>query len=288
MPDALGAYRDAYEAAKAANESRYNQILAGYNNLAAVQSANIAGYKDYYRQIKEALANVGDSQRIQLGQEFARRGGQAQQSLVDRGLGNTTVLDAATRGVGYDQAIANIALMDALSREKADYTSREAEGVARERQYYNKILGDQLGFMERRTDAYPDIGPYLALAQAANGYAGAPGGGGFVSGGMGGGGGARGGGLGAGGGGGGYRVTRGVNYQPTFSAYGPGLATPVSYEEYMPINQGYSGDLLGAIAGAASTMGQRIDFSNMGDNPYAPYYPSPSESFGYNADVGYA
>src|SRR5687767_11278875 len=142
--NAVGEYRAAFEQARAANEARYNQALAGYDALAATQANWKKSVGKMYNQIIADASNVGDSQRIQLGMQFDRQAARARQSLVDRGLGSTTVLDSAERGVGYDRALANIVLSDALSREKSGYSERKIGAMSNEQRAVNAIYGEKL------------------------------------------------------------------------------------------------------------------------------------------------
>lgn len=132
-------YQKAFNEAKAANEERYEQILA-----------ELAGY--------------GTQREADIRTGYGHQLSQMQQDLVSRGLTGTTVKPSITASV-YGN------MEDAISRMKED------------------LLMQRLGFMERRTDTYPDYGMMANLLQ---GY-GAAGGGGGTTGSYGGGGGVYGG-----------------------------------------------------------------------------------------------
>lgn len=109
------AYQTAENEAKAANESRYQQILAGYDTL-------------------------GQQGRKDIDQQYKNMSGTGYASLVNRGLAGTTI--APTMMAGYAKAA------------NAD-RSRLTEALA----------AQKYGFMERRTDTYPDLGQFASLIQ---------------------------------------------------------------------------------------------------------------------------
>lgn len=154
--------RDAQNAAKKANEQRYNDILAMRK-----------GHSD--QLVKD------------VNQRFDQRQAQGTQDLINRGLGNTTVTSAVSRGINQDR--------DAELRRVGD-----------------QQMEQQAQFMERRTDSYPDqqLLANLAIKSGQGGMTGSGsyssgGGGGGVGGGAGGFAGMAGGGYSGGGGYGGYK-----------------------------------------------------------------------------------
>lgn len=124
--------------AKAANEQRYADILQGYQQRTAGAAQDIEG--------------LGASERLNIGDRYTTGRAQAEQDLISRGLGNSTVRSSVMRG--YDQ-----------ERDRA--MTRLAEDQSNMRlQYLPALEGDRLQFMERRNDVGPDMNQVAALAQS--------------------------------------------------------------------------------------------------------------------------
>lgn len=176
---------------------------------AAQQSANKAN-EDRYQQILSSLSGMGGSARRRVDQQATQAGGAADQDLISRGLGNTTVRSSVQRGIASDKELANQTIDE-------------------------QVAGMKAGVMERRNDEGPDLSMYANLIQAAS-AAGDPNkrtqafiGRGVPAGGSGGGGGGGAGGAGGGasglirfggGGGGGGGTDASIRYGPT------GMLTP--------------------------------------------------------------
>lgn len=150
---ALGAYNQA-------QESRYNQILAGYGQQLLGYSQQGGKIAKGWRDLQARMLGLGDGQRLQQGYQFDQLGARQQQSMVSRGMWNSTVADAANRGVQGQRALADITLGDTLRREQAGYKLGELEWRDRYAGNYANLEGGRLGFMERRQDAPPDFGAY--------------------------------------------------------------------------------------------------------------------------------
>lgn len=121
----LDTYKQLQDAANQANEARYQQII---------------GPGGIYDRVADLIATVGQGQQERIDMGAARAGADVNQSMISRGLGNTTIRNAAQRGVQDD---ANRA-----SRELAESVASQQAGVE---------LG-RAGVMERRTDQGPDAG----------------------------------------------------------------------------------------------------------------------------------
>lgn len=192
MEDIITSLNQAQEDTRKANESRYTELL----DLLKSRTTGAASLLD----------SSGSTAERQARQRYDEENAQSQQSLIDRGLYGSSVLEA-TRGANLSR------LGDELGGIR-EQTDRAKVGA------YLSTTGDTAGAMERRTDAYPDMGPYIDLIrQQSQAQAGAPGRTnnfvGATPGGSGGGGGVRGGGssrssgssgggFSGGGGGGGY------------------------------------------------------------------------------------
>lgn len=149
--DLASTYQNNYSNALNFNQSLGNTINAGYNNAMQQQLGGQAGVMD-------TIANYGKSARQDLIDQNASRMGDVTQSMIGRGLGNTTVLDSAQRGVNYDTQKGNLQLDDQLAAMKAGYQN----------QFIQQNTGQanaQSNFLERMTGAYPQAGLYAQLAQ---------------------------------------------------------------------------------------------------------------------------
>lgn len=131
------AYQTAQDEARQANEQRYENILGGY--------------QDRWQRAMAQLQGVGDQQRKDLNQRYDNNKGAVDQSLIARGMSNSTVSDSLKMG---------------NERERNNAINRLEESLTRERLGYDTGLqGDLLQFMERRNDTYPDLNQLLQLAQ---------------------------------------------------------------------------------------------------------------------------
>lgn len=146
-------FSDAYAEANAANEARYRDVLGGYQNR--------------YERNMEDLRGSGAQERNDINEAYKDQWAARQQSMIGRGLGNSSILDTMQAG---------------NERERINDQGRLEERLRQQRIGLDTSLsGDTLGFMERRVDQQPD--PMLA-AQLAQGLGQA----GYGAGGVGGGG----------------------------------------------------------------------------------------------------
>ena len=133
----MSAYQRAFDAAKNANEARYQDILSQYAQRYQRGMTNLQGMGD------QAIADVNADY-----QGLSSRTGQ---SMVDRGLTGTTIAPSMQAGI---------------ERERQGAVGRVNESVRSQRlQTDASLSADKLAFMERRTDAYPDPNFYLRLQE---------------------------------------------------------------------------------------------------------------------------
>lgn len=154
----LGAqYQQQFDQARAANESRYNQLLTEQNSL---------------RDRVMADVNQGNSQAVtDLNRNFDRQRSSGSQDMISRGLTGSTINQTMNQGIERNRG-------ESLNRQAADFR-RERLG------YDTALTGQRLATIENRTDSYPEMQQLMALAQL-NGQGGMGGGGGAgVYGGMG-------------------------------------------------------------------------------------------------------
>lgn len=148
---ALGpAYQQSYSAALDFNRSLGDTINTGFNNAMTQQLAGQQG-------INDTIANYGNSARTDISAANTKQQGDMMQSMISRGLGNTTVLDSGTRGLSYDLQRQNLQLDDQLASMKAGYQNQF-------NQQNTSLAQNQLGFLNSMTGQYPNAGLYGQLA----------------------------------------------------------------------------------------------------------------------------
>lgn len=126
----------AQQEARAANEQRYKDILAGHD-------ARIAGARGEIDQL-------GGRERLAIEDRRTQDAARAEQGLIDRGLGSTTIRSSVMRGYDAARDRALTGLAEDQSRLKL--------------QYLPTLEGERLGFMERRNDVGPDPKTSIDLA----------------------------------------------------------------------------------------------------------------------------
>lgn len=169
-----------YQKAFDANKERENEIRGLYEGMIGddlpwlqEQSGRL---RDAYGARTQAgmqlLEGYGDQAKKDIGDETTRQRASTDQSMIDRGLYNTTVRDNMQQGISRRHADALGSLYDHLAQTNL--------------QAYSNLSGQQLGadmnltgneyaartdlpnryadFIERITDMYPDIGKYIDLA----------------------------------------------------------------------------------------------------------------------------
>lgn len=168
-----GAYDASYKSALGFNEAQYGNVLAGYQGVLSSQQDALSsigrGYSDLSQQVLGGLEGAGAAERQRIGDAYAAAQGQAGQSLVSRGLGNSTVVDSTNRGLTFDAQKQYLDLADRLMQQRAGYTSQLGlAGLAQQQQSVMANSGlaqNQLGWMNSVNAPYPDAGMYSQLAQ---------------------------------------------------------------------------------------------------------------------------
>lgn len=208
MASLLEQFETARIQGNAANEQRYNQLLSGYNQrtdniLGTTRDAdgNITGGLPTMNALAQAYGGDLDAVTSGFGQReadvmanFNQYGGQARQDIANRhtqqnanllqsmqkrGLGNTTMLDSASQGLGSQQT-QDLARFDQdLSRQRADLLgslrgatlgaqSQAAQGKAAFGQQQlgtaAALTAEPLGVTERRTDTVPSLSDVANLS----------------------------------------------------------------------------------------------------------------------------
>lgn len=140
------------QATNAANEQRYQEILAGYGGIEG-------DYAQRTADLTKMMEGFGDVQREEIARKFQQQEAGLTQDMINRGMYNTGALDSARRGMSSDQATQQRQLEDQLTRQKLDYL----KGLTGE-ELQNQ--GNKLQFMERRTDEGPTMEDVASLAAA--------------------------------------------------------------------------------------------------------------------------
>lgn len=154
----VDAFTLAQKKANAANEQRYQDILKGLKST----RQTVGGLFD---QSAQQIGGIGDAARQRIDMGATRGRAQADQDLINRGLGNTTVRSAVMRGVGEDAERLNQELDERLSLMRGGLLERRAGAEER--------MGNVLaGTMNSRSDVGPDLGLFAQLmSQQAAGAA---------------------------------------------------------------------------------------------------------------------
>lgn len=178
----LKQFEDAYTAGKTANETRYGDLTSGYSqratdllgttkpysygslpgrydSLAQQQQTDlgnvVGGYQSRQTQLQGLLDQLGGQSRADLQQRYTQQRAQAENDLIGRGLGNTTIRSGVMSGIN--------------TRENQDI-ARFDEGLRREKLgYMNQWMGDTLGSQERAAGQNAQMG--LQGLQARSRYA---------------------------------------------------------------------------------------------------------------------
>lgn len=197
----LQQFEQAHTEGNAANEARYGELLSGYQQRADTSgqaAGNIAGqYGQLASAQQGALGNVqqgygqratdimgqfdtlGNQQRSDLAARYGQQRSSADQDLVSRGLGNTTIRSSVMAGLGSQENQDLARLNESLTGQRLGYQSQltgdtlgaqeRAAGVNYQAglqgaQFGERaagtaagLAGDRLGVIERRTDTTPTL-----------------------------------------------------------------------------------------------------------------------------------
>jgi hypothetical protein len=178
VSDLASHYAQAYRAALDMNRQNYANVMSGYQRIQGLNAVDAArGGRDYRRIMEGVLGeiqNYGQSQRDEIGDSFGIARGQADQDLISRGLGNSTVTSSVQRGLTLDEQKANTQLADRLAEMRAGYrTQLSMAGQAYKERQQQQQLGtalSQLQFMNSVSANYPDAAAYTQLANMLGGY----------------------------------------------------------------------------------------------------------------------
>jgi len=166
-------YGQGYQNALAMNEAQYGNILQGYQqtlgNQVNAQQALQGGYTGLYNNVMGTIQGIGASQSQNIQDVYAQQQGQMQNSMINRGLGNTTVMDSAQRGLTADQTKAQTALANQMAQLTAGYQSNlglAGLNYGNQANMQNSAQANQqLGWMNSIQAPYPNAAQYTGLYQ---------------------------------------------------------------------------------------------------------------------------
>lgn len=139
IPAAAAGYGAAWEAAETANKARFAQGQSDYASL--------------YARTKYLVGGLGQQARQDINLRAQQEKGGVQQSLIDRGLFNSTLLGGAVGGVEKRRG-------DALNRLSEMLMQQELT-------FLNPISQSLIDFEERRTDEYPNEALFVGQMERA-------------------------------------------------------------------------------------------------------------------------
>ena len=109
-------------------QDSYSGILAGYQKALSSQRQSAQRVNQGYNQLQQSvlgrLQGSGAARSQEIADYYTGKAGAANQDLINRGLGNTTVASSVGRGFAYDQSKAQTELSNTLSNQVAEYQSK--------------------------------------------------------------------------------------------------------------------------------------------------------------------
>lgn len=148
--DLYSQMEQARQNATKANETRYQQLLQGYGDIAG-------GYSNRTKSFMDMIDQLGGTQRNRLEEQFTKKSASTEQELIKRGMYNTSAALSTQRGVDRDKARAQTELEDAILRQKAEFGAN----LTRDELESKKGL---LGAIEGRNDIGPQYEQLMQLA----------------------------------------------------------------------------------------------------------------------------
>lgn len=167
-----GSYASAYNAALDMNKQNYNNVLSGFQDTATALDADqnkvAQGFAGLDNRVMSGIDSIGGARRNEIADQYAAATGNATQSLISRGLGNTGVVESVGRGLEYDRQKSETQLADNLAGMRAQYQTQIGTNNLN---YLGQAINDrsglaqnQLGWMNSVNSPYPDAGMYAGLA----------------------------------------------------------------------------------------------------------------------------
>lgn len=137
--------------ANMANEERYQNLLKSIQGTGEQTQAT-------FGEALTGVADVGSASRERIRRNYANLWGQAEQDLISRGLGNTTIRPTVRRGIASDEALALSQVDESMAQLRSGILQNRA-GME-----FN-VGGLQAGAIQNRSDVGPDLSLYAGLLQ---------------------------------------------------------------------------------------------------------------------------
>lgn len=158
-----------------ANESRYQDILKLYGNLAGNTQSTLAGanaaQQQGYTGAMGLYDTLGKSGAQQIAQQTSQEQATNAQNMASRGLGNTTIQPSMAAGIASRGQQNLLGLQESLAAGKAGLMTGQGNAAANFALsglgLTNNLGESQAGVMERRTDQGPDLSMYANLIAGA-------------------------------------------------------------------------------------------------------------------------
>lgn len=160
-----------YQSMITSANDQYQQTISGYQTaLSGMQSQQQAisqGYNTLQASVLGKIEGTDAAQRQAIRDEYAMQSGKMQQSMINRGLGNTTVQGAMQRGLTLDESKAETDLSNKFAQTAAQYQSQLGlAGLG----YRGNALKDQQALQQAQLGYMGQWG--MKQADLALGYAG--------------------------------------------------------------------------------------------------------------------
>jgi hypothetical protein len=142
-------YQKAYNEGKTANETRYQDILAGYDKLTGDTQSK-------YQSMIDSQSELGIAEKADLQHNFDVLGSSQQQGLVNSGLSSTTIRPAVQQNNTTAMQRALSLVNERLQGQKTNLQGQQVASLA-------GITTNKLNTMENRVDTYPGWEQYMEL-----------------------------------------------------------------------------------------------------------------------------
>ncbi len=146
----IDTYRRLHDQAFEANADRKGQIMDTIDLTTQLVQGQYDG-------VESMLQNLGVAERERINMGAQRESARAEQDLISRGLGNTTIRESVKRGVEDDRNRANLEVENQVAQQRASVGLQRAG--ATERMGFNRA-----DMLERFYDQYPDTNQLSQLA----------------------------------------------------------------------------------------------------------------------------
>jgi hypothetical protein len=151
--DLIAQLQQRQDRANNANRRRYQQLLDTIDQTSETALGS-------YNEAMGLVDTLGHASRRDIDRGAQRTAATADQDLITRGLGNTTIRSSVQRGVEDDRAMNQLRLQESLAAQRA--------GLLTQRAGLEVDLGSLMAqAIEGRYDDGPDLGLYAQLLQAS-------------------------------------------------------------------------------------------------------------------------